>query len=391
MKKILLFGASGSIGGNTLDILRRYRGEFQLSGLSVHRNTARLAGWIEEFDPAKVLISDEGAREAWRAEHPALARERLLGGVGELLELPADRVLNAVMGFAGLEVSLGALERNLDLALANKESLVCGGDFLRKRREESRGRILPVDSEHSALFQLLEGRPAETVRRAWLTASGGPFRELPAERFVSVRPEDALRHPTWSMGPKITVDSATLVNKGLEVIEAALLFDLPEERIGVLVHPNSTAHALLELRDGSVLAQMAAPDMRQPILLALAWPERLESDYGRIDFSKHMNIGFEPVDNVKFPAIELARSALRRGGEAPLALSAADEVAVEAFLAGRLSFPGIVEVIAEVVEGSGETSPDSWDKLLAADARARERAEAAVASRNAAFLKELDL
>jgi 1-deoxy-D-xylulose-5-phosphate reductoisomerase len=346
----------------------------------VHRSTERLADWIGEFAPEKVLISDGAAREAWRERHPDLARRHLMDGPpSALLDLPADRVLNALLGFAGLEVTLGALERGLDLALANKESLVCGGEFLARRRAESRARILPVDSEHAALFQLLEGRDPATLRRVWITASGGPFRELPAEDFVSIGPEEALRHPTWDMGAKITVDSATLVNKGLEVIEAALLFGLPEERIGVLVHPQSRAHALVQLRDGSLLAQMAAPDMRLPILQALAWPETREAEPGHLDFTKSFQLDFQPVDNDRFPAVELARTALRRGGEAPLALSAADEVAVQAFLDGRLGFPGILRVIARVVESASEKAPDSWQELTDADARARERARAAVA------------
>ena len=376
MKRILLFGASGSIGGSTLSILRERPDEFRLAGLSVHRNTARLAEWVDEFAPEKVLISDGEARESWAAAHPGMAAKLLPAGTAPtgLLELAADRVLNGILGFAGLEVTLAALEAGLDVALANKESLVCGGELLRKRQREGGGRLLPVDSEHSALFQLLEGRPRDGIRRVWLTASGGPFRDATPGELVAVTPEQALRHPTWEMGPKITVDSATLMNKGLEVIEASLLFDIPADHIGVLIHPSSTVHALLEMADSSVFSQMALPDMRQPILHALAHPERPSSDYGRVDFTHPFELAFEPVDAERFPAVELAREALRRGGTSPLALNAADEIGVAAFLAGTLSFPGIVELVAAVLGCEDWGAARDYTDLVEADRRARELA-----------------
>ncbi len=382
MKKLLLFGASGSIGGSTLSVLRQYPNEFGLAGLAVNSSTGELAAWIEEFAPEKVAIGDEAARDAWRAAHPDLAARHLIDGPSEtLLDLPADRVLNAVTGFAGLKITLEAVNRGLDVALANKESLVCGGEFLLEKLAGSTSRLLPVDSEHAALFQLLEGRDPESVERIVLTASGGPFRKLPEGDWHSITPEQALRHPTWDMGPRITIDSATLFNKGLEVIEAALLFEIPEERIEVLVHPQSLVHAMVILKDGSTLAQMASPDMRLPILQALAWPEKLAGDFGRTDFSKNIDLSFEPVDSNRFPSVDMARSCLRAGGTSALALNAADEVAVAAFLDGKLDFVGIFETVAGVMERGGFDPARSWDDLLEADRRARSLASDLIAAR----------
>ncbi len=377
MKRILLFGASGSIGGSTLDILRDRPDDFRLAGLSVHANTTELSRMIDEFEPAGVAISEAAARRSWAASHPE-HRALLIdedAPLDALLDLPADIVLNAVMGFAGLALTLATLDRGLDLALANKESLVCGGDLLQGRRRKSRGRLLPVDSEHSALFQLLDGRPSREIRKVWLTASGGPFRDLSLPEMTAVTPEQALSHPTWSMGPKITVDSATLMNKGLEIIEAALLFDLPAERVDALIHPSSTVHALVELQDSSVLCQLAAPDMKQPILHALTYPDRLEADYGRLDFSAALDLHFEPVDHERFPTVNLARAALQAGGSAPLALNAADEIAVAAFLEGRLGFTGIAAVVEEVLAAGTWEPCGALRDLVETDRRARRLAK----------------
>jgi len=244
-----------------------------------------------------------------------------------------------------------------------------------ERLAASGRRILPVDSEHAALSQLLEDREPASVEKIVLTASGGPFRKLSADQWSSITPEMALRHPTWEMGPRITIDSATLFNKGLEVIEAALLFGLPEDRIEVLVHPQSKVHAMVLLADGSTLAQMASPDMRLPILQALAWPECRRGEPGRIDFGSYLEMSFEPVDNERFPSLGLARQSLRRGGNMPLILNAADEVAVAAFLAGRLSFEGIFRCVREVLEAAEAGEARSWEDLLEADLWARRRAE----------------
>jgi len=373
MKRVLLFGASGSIGGSTLDVLRSRPDAFRLAGLSVHRNTAPLAGWIREFAPARVQVTDPAAHARWAPAYPEFA-DRLLpaGSPPEaLLEAPADLALNGVLGFAGLAVTLAVLAAGLDLALANKESLVCGGELLAAARRRSRGRLLPVDSEHSALAQLLAGRPREQIRRVWLTASGGPFRELPSAALAAVTPAQALRHPTWRMGPKISVDSATLMNKGLEIIEAAQLFDLSPAMIGVLIHPGSLAHAFVELSDASLLCQLAAPDMRQPILAALSHPERPVADYGRLNLDAPLRLDFAPLDGARFPAVGLARAALAAGGTAPLALNAADELAVAAFLAGGLPFTGIVAVVEGVLATGGWEPAADFPALVEADARAR--------------------
>jgi len=373
MKRVLLFGASGSIGGSALDVLRDRPQDFRLVGLSVHRRTEFLAGWIREFDPARIWISEPEARRRWAAVHPEFAGRLLPAGSppAALCETPAEIALNGVLGFAGLAVSLAVLAAGCDLALANKESLVCGDQLIAAARQASRGRLLPVDSEHSALFQLLEGRPVADVRRVWITASGGPFRTWPASALAGVTPEQALRHPTWRMGPKISVDSATLMNKGLEVIEAARLFALSPAQIGVLVHPDSLAHALVELADASLLCQLAAPDMRQPILAALSHPERPRADYGRLALEAPLTLALEPLDEARFPAVGLARAALAAGGTAPLALNAADEVAVDAFLAGGLGFPGILAVVESVLAAGGWAPAADLPALTEADRRAR--------------------
>ncbi|MBN2171394.1 MAG: 1-deoxy-D-xylulose-5-phosphate reductoisomerase [Candidatus Krumholzibacteriota bacterium] len=386
MKRVLLFGASGSIGSSTLAVLRGHRERFRLAGLQVHRRTEALADWIAEFAPERVAVTDPVARRNWADAHPDHAA-RLLpedAPAAALLDTPADVALNGILGFAGLAVTLAALERGVDLALANKESLVCGGDLVLARRRASGARLLPVDSEHAALFQILAGRPASQVRRVWLTASGGPFLGRRPEELADVTPAEALRHPTWRMGPKITVDSATMMNKGFEIIEAARLFDLPAERIAVLVDPDSRAHALVEFTDSSVLCQLAAPDMRQPIAQALAWPERVTADYGRLDLAAPLRLELAPLDGERFPAVDLAREALRRGGTAPLALNAADEVAVGAFLDGHLPFSAIVTVAAETL--TDDPWPPAWtlEELVGADRRARDLAAARIAARRTA-------
>ncbi|MDP6418133.1 MAG: 1-deoxy-D-xylulose-5-phosphate reductoisomerase [Candidatus Krumholzibacteria bacterium] len=384
MRQVLLFGASGSIGQSSLEILRSYPSDFSLSALSVHRNTDKLGEWIREFSPRAVWISDSDSREEWSQSHPQLASSHLLQTSEEMLDLPADIALNAVMGFAGLRISLLCLERGLDLALANKESLVCGGEFFRERWEASSSKLLPVDSEHSALFQLLEGKDISDVRQLVLTASGGPFRKLSAGEMETVSPEQALNHPTWKMGPKITIDSASLVNKGLELIEAAYLFGFQPDQLAVLVHPESTVHALIELKDSSVFAQMALPDMKQPILQALSWPQRRDSDYGRINLAGPLSLNFEPLDRERFPAVDIAMDALRRGGVAPLCLNAVDEVAVESFLAGEIRFPDISRVIREVLECIDPGSPQSFEDLVKADLFARAQAREWIESRHLA-------
>ncbi len=374
MKKLLLFGASGSIGASTLSILRDHPGLFRLVGLSVHSNTTDLERWIAEFNPGRIAISNPASRAKWLAANPNHA-DRLLPADADLTELlnePADIVLNGLLGFAGLHVTLGALERDIDVALANKESLVCGGDVLLGRLKASSGRLLPVDSEHSGVWRLLAGVPRETVRRVILTASGGPFQHCDAKALAAVTPAQALDHPTWKMGPKITVDSATLMNKGLEVIEASLLFGIPADRIDVLVHPSSTVHALIETTDSAIYSQMSRPDMRQPILHALLSDSQIEAEYGRLDLTQSLYLEFHPLDEKRFPAVALARTALERGGTAPLALNAADEIAVAAFLDGQLGFTDIVSTVGAVLSSDEWSPAGDYATLAAADERARD-------------------
>jgi len=293
-----------------------------------------------------------------------------------------DVVLNAVVGFAGLPVTMAALESGRRLALANKESLIAGAPVVQKARRTPGSEIVPVDSEHCALHQCLAAVDGVTaVARLLLTASGGPFRGWPAERLASVTVDEALHHPTWSMGPKITVDSSTLMNKGLEVIEAHELFGIDYSQIEIVVHPQSIVHSMVELRDGSTLAQLSNPDMRLPIAYALGWPDRAATAFGALDWSRPLSLTFEPPDLAVFRCIDLAYAAGRCGGTAPAWLSAANEVAVDAFLAGALDWRGIADVVAETLEGWDDEEVDQVEGILAADAAARARARAVIARR----------
>jgi 1-deoxy-D-xylulose-5-phosphate reductoisomerase len=347
MKRVALLGATGSIGRQARDV-------------------------IDAHPELELVAASSGSQPL-----DGLAPLTQVGGDPvELLErAEPDVVVNAVVGFAGVRATLWALERGVDLALANKESLVAAGELALAAWKRGGGRLIPVDSEHSAVFQCLEGRSPETVERIVLTASGGPFRGRNRSELTDVTPDDALAHPTWSMGPKITVDSATLANKGLEVIEAHFLFALPYERIEVVNQPTSVVHALVRLRDGSALAHLGYPDMRVPISYALTYPDRGPTDVPQLDFTSGLVLEFEPVDAEAFPLLGLARRAGERGGTSPCAFNAANEVAVAAFLAGRLPFLGIAEVVERTLDTvSGEPAADV-DELMEADAEARRVAE----------------
>ena len=347
MKRIALLGATGSIGRQALEI-------------------------IDAHPELELCAAASGSQPV-----DGLAPLTQVGGdLTELLERAGpDLVLNAVVGFAGLPATLWALERGVDLALANKESLVAAGELALEAQQRGGGRLIPVDSEHSAAFQCLEGRAPEQVHSLVLTASGGPFRGRTRDQLSDVAPEDALAHPTWSMGPKITVDSATLANKGLELIEAHFLFGLPYERIAVVVHPSSIVHALVRFRDGATLAHLGYPDMRVPISFALTYPERTATPISPLDLGSGLTLEFHAPDLDTFPLLGLARTAGERGGTAPCVFNAANEVAVAAFLEGRLPFLGIAEVVEETL-ASADTSPASeLDDLIAADADARRVAE----------------
>ena len=310
-----------------------------------------------------------------------LARNTQVGGDPvELLErVEVDVVLNAVVGFAGVRATLWTLERGVDLALANKESLVAAGELAVAAWRRGGGALLPVDSEHSAVFQCLEGRAADTVHSVVLTASGGPFRGRTRSELGDVTPAEALEHPTWSMGPKITVDSATLANKGLEVLEAHFLFGFPYERIEVVVQPTSVVHALVRFRDGAALAHVGYPDMRVPISFALTYPERALTEHPQLDFSSGLVLEFEPVDDEAFPMLGLARRAGEAGGSFPCVFNAANEVAVEAFLAGRLPFLGIAEVVEQALEAAEGAPARDVEDLVEIDTEARKLAERGMA------------
>src|SRR5690242_12861809 len=351
MKRIALLGATGSIGRQALDVIEAHPG----------LELCAAASGSSPLDGIDAPLTQVG------------------GDLVELLDrAEPDVVLNAVVGFAGLPATLWTLGRGADLALANKESLVAAGALALQAWERGGGRLLPVDSEHSALFQCLENRSAEQIESLVLTASGGPFRGRTRDELAAVTPAEALAHPTWRMGPKITVDSATLANKGLELIEAHFLFGLPYERIEVVVHPTSVVHAIVRFRDGASLAHLGYPDMRVPISYALTYPERAATPIDGLDFTEGLALQFEPPDVETFPMLTLARTAGEAGGTHPCAYNAANEVAVAAFLAGRAPFlriPGIVEDVLAAVDGSPATD---LEQLVEADAEARRLAEEAV-------------
>jgi 1-deoxy-D-xylulose-5-phosphate reductoisomerase len=385
MRIVSLLGSTGSIGTQALDVMRREPERFGVHALAAQTSAAELVAQAAEFRPAVVVIGDP---DLYREVHGGVpAGTEVLVGQDGMVEAArgADVVLNAVVGFAGLGVTMGALEAGKLLALANKESLIAGAPVVQKARRTPGAEIVPVDSEHCALHQCLASlRGMTDVSRLLLTASGGPFRGWTAERLGAVTVADALAHPTWSMGPKITVDSSTLMNKGLEVIEAHELFGIDYDRIGIVVHPQSIVHSMVELRDGSTLAQLSVPDMRLPIGYALGWPDRAASPFGALDWSRAQNLTFEPPERSVFRCVDLAYAAGRLGGSAPAWLSAANEIAVDAFLEGTLGWSAIADVVEETMDGWVDDPMDEVEAVLAADAEARARAGASVSRRLAA-------
>ncbi len=373
MKDLLILGATGSIGRSALDVVRAHPEHFRIVGLVAGQNARLLAEAALEFDARFVALGDPTHVPALR-EHLAQAPCSVFAGANGVLECVAscgaDLCLSAVVGSAGLLPTLGAVDAGMDLALANKEALVAAGHILTKRVRECGVRLLPVDSEHNAVFQCLANADPASVRRILLTASGGPFRGRTADELADVRPEDALSHPTWSMGHKITVDSATLANKALEVIEAHWLFEMPYDRIDVVVHPQSLVHSLVEYVDGTTIAQLAVPDMRIPIQFALSYPERLASPWAPPDLCAVGTLQFEPPDRSAFPMLDLGYQAGQDGGAAPAVFSAANEEAVQAFLAGRIGFPQIPALVAAALEALPTEDDGSLEKLLAMQRRA---------------------
>jgi len=370
-RRLLILGSTGSIGTQALDIVARSP-ELELVGLSAERSWEALVEQAAEHRVARVALADAdaGARaaEAWTGGEVLVGAEGL---VRLVLESEADLVLNALVGSAGLGPTVATLGEGIDLALANKESLVVGGELVTQLAEATGARIIPVDSEHSALHQLIDGAGAGTVDRLVLTASGGPFRGRTRAELAGVTVEEALRHPTWAMGGKITIDSATLMNKGLELIEAHHLFGTPYERIDVVVHPQSIVHSYVMLCDGAALAHLGHPDMRVPISYALHHPERVDVPVKALDLAAIGALTFEPVDTDAFPCLRLARDAATAGGTAPCVLNAANEIAVHAFLQGRLDFLGIPEVIEETLDRLPPQPVRAFESLYDADREAR--------------------
>jgi 1-deoxy-D-xylulose-5-phosphate reductoisomerase len=377
-RRVTVLGSTGSVGVSTLDLFAQAGAEVEVAALVAGRNADALAEQALRWRPEIAVLAEEAAL-------PRL-RERLAGSgiataagpaaVVEAAQRDAQWVMSAIVGFAGLAPTLAAARTGAVVALANKESLICIGPELLRTAKRSGGAVIPVDSEHSAIFQVFEPENREQVSRLILTASGGPFRCWSREQMARATPEQALAHPNWSMGAKISVDSATMMNKGLEVIEAAYLFSMPAERVDVLIHPQSIVHSLVEYADGSTLAQLGPPDMRAPIACAFAWPDRLAWPAERLDLARIGQLTFEAPDTARFPALGLAKAALEAGGLAPTALNAADEVAVAAFLERRIGFLDISRVVDETlermaVEASRAGEGDALDAAQAADATAR--------------------
>jgi 1-deoxy-D-xylulose-5-phosphate reductoisomerase len=376
---ISILGSTGSIGTNTLKVVERFKDRFRVVGLAAGRQIDRLLEQIARHRPEVVAVASADDAERVRSEFPSIRAFHGVHGMVEVATRPdTDFVMSATVGAVGLVPTLRAIEAGKTVGLANKETLVMAGELMTRAVAASGSALLPVDSEHNAVHQCLEGRK-DKVKRIWLTASGGPFRLSTIEEMRRATKAEALKHPTWSMGRKISIDSATMMNKGLEIIEAHWLFGVPADRVRVVVHPQSTIHSMVELEDGSFLAQLGATDMRLPIQYALTYPERVESDLPPLDLESPLSLDFHPPDHERFPAIGLAYRALARGGTAPAALNAANEVAVEAFLNDRIGFLSIADILAETMSRLPAVAVTDLDTVLEADLRAREEAERLVA------------
>lgn len=395
VRGLSILGATGSIGSTTLRAADRFPDRFRVLALAAGRATERFAALVAKYRPEAAAFGREDEAAVFSREYGArFPGLRVLGGPEGLEEAAAwpgaEVVMSAIVGAAGLRPTLAALRAGRTVGLANKESLVAAGSLMTRAAEAAGARLIPVDSEHAAIFQCLAGRggfdggvenDGDRPLRLWLTASGGPFREATLEQMAEATPEQALAHPTWDMGPKITVDSATMMNKGLETIEARWLFGADPAAIRVVVHPESVVHSLVEFADGSFLAQLGVTDMQIPVQYALTWPERLPTGLAPLPLDRAFALRFSPPDPARFPALRLAREALEAGGDAPTVLNAANEVAVEGFLAGRLRFPDIAAVVEETLAAHAPTEPAGLDAVAAADARARRRAAEAASRR----------
>ncbi|SEH12125.1 1-deoxy-D-xylulose 5-phosphate reductoisomerase [Sphingopyxis sp. YR583] len=377
MRRLSLFGATGSVGQSTLDLVRRDGETWSVAVLTANSDVAELAKLAKEFRPDIAVIADETRYGDLKDALAGTGIETAAGAdaLVEAAKRPADLVMAAIVGIAGLAPTMAALEAGTDVALANKEALVSSGELMTAVARKSGATILPVDSEHNAIFQCLAGGRIEQVRRIILTASGGPFRTMSAADMAVVTPAQAVAHPNWSMGAKISVDSATMMNKGLELIEAHHLFPVGLDRIEILVHPQSVIHSLVEYIDCSTLAQLGSPDMRIPISSALAWPQRMATPCAPLDLATIARLDFEAPDEVRFPATALCRAAIAEGGARPAQLNAANEIAVAAFLAGRISFPTIVDTVRRVIDTDAPAVPVSLQDIFSVDAASRAAAQ----------------
>ncbi len=382
-RRVTILGSTGSVGRNTIDIIARQPEAYAVEALTAHGNAALLIEQARQLKPRFVAIGNE--------THYAAVKDALAGtgievaagrdAVIAAAARPSDWVMSAIVGAAGLEPTLAAVKRGALIGLANKETLVCAGALVMREVTRHKAVMLPVDSEHSAIFQVFERDHVDAIEKIILTASGGPFRQRSVAEMAEMTPEQAVAHPNWSMGAKISVDSATMMNKGLELIEAYHLFGLPESQIEILVHPQSVIHSMVAYKDGSVLAQLGSPDMRTPIAYALGWPKRIEAPADRLDFSKIKQLTFEAPDAVRFPALRIAREALKAGGGAPAVLNAANEIAVAAFLDRQIRFTDVAAVSEQVLGELPGGEIDRLEQILALDTEARRRAAEVVAHR----------
>ena len=374
MKKISILGATGSIGKSTLDLIERSPDAFEVVALTAAANVGALADAARRTNANLAVIADESRLSELESALQGSGC-RAAAGPEALVEAAAgdaDLVMAAIVGCAGLRPTMAAVEAGKTVALANKEALVTAGEVMTAAADRNGAKLLPVDSEHNAIFQCLAGSSGHDVAKIILTASGGPFRTASTETLRSATPAQAVAHPKWNMGAKISVDSATLMNKGLELIEAHYLFGLPSKQIDVLIHPQSVVHSLVEFLDGSVLAQLGSPDMRIPIAYALAWPERMETPAQRLDLAAITRLDFEEPDLERFPALRLARQALEEGGSAPAVLNAANEIAVASFLDGRIQFPEITRLVERALEGNRRAAPGCIEEVFEIDRDVRQ-------------------
>lgn len=377
--RLSILGSTGSIGRSALDVVRHYPDMFDVVALGAYANVELLARQILEFRPSHVAIADEAAAARFQPPDVPVEVHTGSGALDAIASIPVDAALCAVVGAAGLKPVLRAIDAGNRIALANKEPLVIAGPLIMQAAHTKGVQVLPVDSEHNAIFQCLEGHSSNDVHCIHLTASGGPFYGKPTEVRLNVTPEEAANHPTWDMGKKISVDSATLMNKGLEVIEAMWLFDMPVDKIRVIIHPQSIIHSLVEFTDGSILAQMGPTDMKFPILFALTWPLRVENPMSRLNLEEIDRLSFAKPDFSEFPCLRLALDAARAGGTAPAVLNAANEIAVQAFCDNRITFPGIATLVEEVMSTSPTDTEVTLESVMDADFRARALAEQSIA------------